>query len=387
MTVLFGFRAFSASVPEEFKIKREQVFEFAEKPVVARQGDKVTISFESKGFCDATVAIENGQGRIIRHLASGVLGPKAPEPFKKNARKQTLGGINVSPSGKIVASCAYRYVGISGRHFNLNKDAMAAQGGEAYKPMVYPGRISNSTAPCIHVWDRHGKLVYEDAVPGVAQVDGVKIDRDENIYFMHTPSRVLDGKKYFNEMSETLTKVKPKKAKVISKSKRAPVPLPESGAPKRPLDIYAGGVGAVWVENAEWFYGGVGYAGFNTAHAGGGCACWFSRFTLDYFARSFAPEPHLFGVAVLDTNGNLILRIGRFGNVDAGKPLVAGPEERQSRSTGGDEVALFHACYVGTHTDRRLFISDVGNGRILSVKLGYHEEAKVALKDVPDGAR
>jgi hypothetical protein len=48
------------------------------------------------------------------------------------------------------------------------------------------------------------------------------------------------------------------------------------------------------------------------------------------------------------------------------------------------EVSLFHACYVGTHTDRRIFISDVGNGRILSVKLGYHAEEKVALKDVPE---
>ena len=51
------------------------------------------------------------------------------------------------------------------------------------------------------------------------------------------------------------------------------------------------------------------------------------------------------------------------------------------RSLGGDEVGLFYACYVGTHTDRRIFISDVGNGRILSVKLGYHAEEKVSLKD------
>ena len=52
-----------------------------------------------------------------------------------------------------------------------------------------------------------------------------------------------------------------------------------------------------------------------------------------------------------------------------------------------NEVALFHACYVGTHTDRRIFISDTGNGRILSVRLGYHAEEKIALKDVPDQAR
>jgi phosphoribosylformylglycinamidine synthase len=49
------------------------------------------------------------------------------------------------------------------------------------------------------------------------------------------------------------------------------------------------------------------------------------------------------------------------------------------RSIGGDEVALFHAAYVGTHTDRRLFIADGGNQRIVSVKLGYHAEEHVPL--------
>jgi len=49
-------------------------------------------------------------------------------------------------------------------------------------------------------------------------------------------------------------------------------------------------------------------------------------------------------------------------------------------------VGLFHACYLATHTDRRLFIADAGNARILSVKLGYHATEKVELKDVPDRA-
>ncbi len=85
-----------AGVPNELQIKREQVFEFATKPTVVREDDTVTIRFESRGFCDATVAIEapsTGSGqvpRIIRHLASGVLGPKAPAPFQKNSKKQTV---------------------------------------------------------------------------------------------------------------------------------------------------------------------------------------------------------------------------------------------------------------------------------------------------------
>jgi len=86
-------------------------------------------------------------------------------------------------------------------------------------------------------------------------------------------------------------------------------------------------------------------------------------------------------VAVLDRNGNLILRVGRYGNYDDGVPLV---KEEASPHARSHEVSLFHAQYVGTHTDRRLYIADAGNMRILGVKLGYHAEEKVALEDVPD---
>ncbi|KKM06888.1 hypothetical protein LCGC14_1739490, partial [marine sediment metagenome] len=291
------------------------------------------------------------------------------------------GGISVSPSGSVIASCAYRYVGISSGRLSTKK----VHTKDVYKPSLYPGRVVNSTSPCIHVWDKHGQLKYEDALPGVGQCDGVGLDRDDNIYVMHAPSRFYDGKRYFNEMSQTLMKVAPGKARVIS-SKGSPIQLPDGERPNRPPDLLSTRHGEAWVENAQWMYGGVGFAGFNMLGHGGGCACWFSRFTLDYFARSIAPEPHQYRVAVLDSNGNLILRIGRYGNVDDGRPLVAAGGPANTRSIGGDEVALVHACFVGTHTDRRIFIADLGNARIVSVKLDYHASEKIPLKDVTDRA-
>ena len=75
---------------DEFKVQREAVFEFAQPPRVTRTGDRVTVRFESKGRCDVTVAVENSQGRIVRHLACGVLGKTAPPPFRKNSLKQVL---------------------------------------------------------------------------------------------------------------------------------------------------------------------------------------------------------------------------------------------------------------------------------------------------------
>ena len=72
-----------------------------------------------------------------------------------------------------------------------------------------------------------------------------------------------------------------------------------------------------------------------------------------------------YGVSVLDSNGNLITRIGKYGNADS-----CGPKSKEP--IGGDEVGLFHPCFVGVHTDKRLFIADIGNDKIVSVKLDYH---------------
>ena len=109
-------------------------------------------------------------------------------------------------------------------------------------------------------------------------------------------------------------------------------------------------------------YGGIGYCGKNPVEVGGHCACYNCRFALDYFGRSFAPETRRFNVAVLDSGGNLLLRIGRYGNVD------------------DQGISLMHGAYVAVHTDRRLFIADYGNFRLLSVKLDYAATETVPLE-------
>src|SRR5690348_5822245 len=74
----------------ELKVKRQEVFEFSEKPRATRNGKTVEIAFTSKAACDATLAIEDGKGEILRHLASGVLGTNAPAPFAKGSLQQTI---------------------------------------------------------------------------------------------------------------------------------------------------------------------------------------------------------------------------------------------------------------------------------------------------------
>ena len=281
-------------------------------------------------------------------------------------------GMWISPTRHLAVICNIR-AKAKERH---PKDKYFQRGaGREYTPTVYPGRSGNRV---IVVFDKHGKIVYEDAVPGLTNADGLGIDKDDNLYVMVAAPRVFSNKRYFNDKSETLMKFRPGKAKFLSGG-RASIPLPEEQYPKRSFDITKYGMGKTWAQGAEWMYGGVGYGG-----QGGSCTCWHARFQLDYFARSFVPELLRFRVAVLDTNGNLILRIGKYGNVDDGVPLIPESGIRNPNSVGGDEAALSHAAYVGIHTDRYLYIHDAGNGRILKVKLGYHLEEKVSLKNIPN---
>jgi hypothetical protein len=237
----------------------------------------------------------------------------------------------------------------------------------------------------IHIWDKHGKLLCEDAVPGMGHLNGIGIDQNDNIYMLAASRRLIEGKPpdpgVERDVSGTVIKVAARKAKVLSSggAGHVPIPLAPEGQPKRPPDI--AGYTTGWVEGADWFYGGVGFC------TPGACVCWNCRFDVDYFNRSFAPEPLLYSVAVLDSSGNLILRVGKYGNVDDGKPSVPAGGPANPRSIGGDEVGLFYACYVAADTDKRLFIADAGNARILSVKLDYHATERVPLKDVPDQPR
>jgi hypothetical protein len=246
---------------------------------------------------------------------------------------------------------------------------------------MYPGRLCWGE---VHVWDKHGKLLHEDAIGGLPMTDGLAMDKDANLYALVAANRVLDGKEYPLERGETLMKFKPGHGRILTTKKDVPVPIAQGARPDRPFDLARGFAGPSWVEGAEWMYGGVGFGGFNSAKGGGGCSCWNARFALDLFARSFATELNRFRVAVLDTQGNLILRIGQYGNVDDGRPFILDGGPANPRPVGGDEVALCHPSYLATHTDRRLFIADYGNYRILSVKLDYHTTERIPLRTVPD---
>ncbi|HOX08471.1 MAG TPA: hypothetical protein PK280_18895, partial [Planctomycetota bacterium] len=55
---------------------------FTKKPTAARAGDKVTVEFAVDRETDVAVFIEDGAGKVVRHLVAGVLGKNPPPPLK-----------------------------------------------------------------------------------------------------------------------------------------------------------------------------------------------------------------------------------------------------------------------------------------------------------------
>ena len=70
--------------------ERKTVFAFTQKPQARKKGDTWIITFASKAACDATVAVLDKSGKVVRHVASGVLGINAPHPFQQGSLRQRI---------------------------------------------------------------------------------------------------------------------------------------------------------------------------------------------------------------------------------------------------------------------------------------------------------
>lgn len=273
------------------------------------------------------------------------------------------GGIYVNARGKLVVGCLSPREGDELSHTSHTV---------SFKPAMFPGRSIGGRGGivAVHVYDQTGKALFEDFVPGLANnTYGLGLDNNDNLYVMSSGTRIFNGQRYYNRESGTVMKFKPKSGKILSTNDNVPIPLPTAEYPKNDLDISDPAFGKAWVLGADWFFGGAGFSGKN---AGVGCSCWNARMAFDYFNRSFVPEIDRFSVAVLDEAGNLVLRIGQFGNPDSQGAKSAVP-------LGGDEVGMTHGAYLATMTDKNLYIADPANQNILNVKLNYSVNHKQKL--------
>lgn len=286
------------------------------------------------------------------------------------------GGLSIAPNGDIAVSVFNNKGGVFEPPILRNEESLLGQ-VKRYEPRYFPGRFRFGE---IHVWNKHGELIQQDAVQGLHACHGIGLDASGDLYVLHGPAKLVNGKEVFPPSTATLMKFRPGKGRIYTddngKAPQVVVKMSPGEFPERPPDLKKRDM-RLWVEGAEWSYGGVGYCGRNESPDRGMCSCFNCRFALDYFGRSFAPESTTgFTVAVLDSSGNVILRIGQYGNADS-------QGARSLVPLGGDEVGIFYAAYLATVTDKRLFIADVGNARIASVKLGYHLEHRASIGTPP----
>jgi sugar lactone lactonase YvrE len=106
-------------------------------------------------------------------------------------------------------------------------------------------------------------------------------------------------------------------------------------------------------------------------HQTRGCVCKEARFDLDEFGRLFVPNVLDFCIRVYDNAGNLVTRLGHYGNADS--TGVGGGLERPA-------IPLGWPMTCGVNRAGRLYVGDVLNQRIVRLDPTWAAEATANLQ-------
>ena len=124
------------------------------------------------------------------------------------------------------------------------------------------------------------------------------------------------------------------------------------------------------VKGALWRYAGMGIVPGDFGWGDPGCICWNSHLAADEYGRVFAPNPFRFSVEMLDTNGNQLARIGRYGNADSAGAGSKVPEP---------EIAFGFPMNVSV-SGGKLYVSDAVNRRVTAVKFDHAAEETCEIR-------
>jgi len=127
----------------------------------------------------------------------------------------------------------------------------------------------------------------------------------------------------------------------------------------------------VAVRDARWRYAGFGICPSGDAGWGDpACVCYNARFAVDPYGRVFLPNPFRFCVEIVDTSGNRLARVGRYGNADSAGPGSRVPEPA---------IALAFPYAIDVD-DRRIYVTDFINDRLAVIELSYAAQATCAVE-------
>jgi sugar lactone lactonase YvrE len=124
----------------------------------------------------------------------------------------------------------------------------------------------------------------------------------------------------------------------------------------------------VRVAGAKWRYQGCGIipSSGDALTPDPGCVCYNSHLAVDPYGRVFLPNVFRFSVEMLDTAGNQIDRIGRYGTVD-------------DDGAGGSNIRLAWPAFLSVNGEK-LYISDSVNHRITVVRFDWAAEESAAVR-------
>ncbi|MBA4388734.1 MAG: hypothetical protein C0404_12185, partial [Verrucomicrobia bacterium] len=232
------------------------------------------------------------------------------------------------------------------------------------------------------IWTFHanGELNQEAAAITAKYMVGTQVDEDGFLYFGTSNGKMVDGQPFlagrgsnlgtngiFDSANKTpatysYIKAKPNNVRWIMKNAAVPIEPP----PARPAELISWGPfghpeSPIWAEGVEWIY-----AGYSPGVAAG-CTCPASRAHLDWFKRSYIPEAYRYSIGIVDTAGNLVMHVGRYGNLD----------DALQMKPGSQDIALTLPRFIGG-TDNYLAFDDWGE-RLVVLKLNYHAEETAGI--------
>ena len=146
---------------------------FSAKPSVTRAGDKLSIGFAVGASTDVEVAILSADGKVVRHLAAGVLGGKNPPPDPlKPGLVQALEWNGKDDFGKKAEGGPFkvrmragtnvkfgRFIGEDPCNFGSQESVVTDEAGNVY--IAGARGDGNQMAMCLRVFDAEGRYLRE----------------------------------------------------------------------------------------------------------------------------------------------------------------------------------------------------------------------------------